>query len=141
MREVPTIDQFMTSMPHTINSGMPLKTAKEMMKKFGVRHLPVQVAGHLVGVLTERDLQLAMRFDKDNNFMVEDAMTPDPFSVHSTSRFDEVIATMIEHKYSCALVQDFKGKAVGIFTVIDALKVCGESVTGKRRPTRQRKGA
>ena len=50
MKQIPKIDKYMTPMPHTIGYDIPLKTALEMMRNHGIRHLPVQKGGKLVGV-------------------------------------------------------------------------------------------
>lgn len=141
MKEQPRVKDFMTPAPHTINSGMPLKTAKELMKKYGVRHLPVQVAGHLVGVLTDRDLKLGASFNGAGTLLVDDVMTPEPYAVKPTARFGEVVKTMADRKYGCAIVQDLKGKVVGIFTATDGLRAFGEILNRKQKKPARKKGA
>ncbi len=138
MKAIPQVEKFMTPMPHTINSGMPIKTAKAMMRKYGVRHLPVQVAGHLVGVVTDRDLKLALSFKNTENLFVDDVMTPDPYAVHPTTKFGEVVKTMAEHKYGCAIVQNFDGKVVGIFTATDGLRAFGKMLEKTSKVTRRK---
>lgn len=51
-------EKFMTTTPHSIGVEQPLSRAHAMMREHGVRHLPVLHAGKLLGMLTERDLQL-----------------------------------------------------------------------------------
>ena len=128
------IEKYMTPMPHTINSGMTIKTAKEMMKKFGFRHLPVQVSGHLVGVLTERDIKLASNFPQGNQLLVDDLMTPDPYAVSPQATLEEVVQEMAEHKYGCAVVQQVSGKVVGIFTATDGLRAFGKMLINRDKP-------
>ncbi len=137
MKTVPCVEKFMTPMPHTINSGMPLKTAKEMMQKYGVRHLPVQVAGHLVGVLTDRDLKLAMSFKNSGELLVDDVMTPDPYAVLPKERLNHVVTEMANHKYGCAVVQQEDGKVIGIFTATDGLRAFGEALKVRRSLKKQ----
>ena len=69
------IEQYMTVSPHCVNAGMPLKKARELMRTHGIRHLPVQLAGRLVGVITDRDLKLAESFDLAGELLVDDAPT------------------------------------------------------------------
>lgn len=137
MKTVPQVEKFMTPLPHTINSGVPVKTAKEMMKKFGVRHLPVQVGGHLVGIVSDRDLKLAQGFDNPENLLVADVMTTDPYTVPTDAEVSEVAKTMAEHKYGCAIVQNPEGKVVGILTSTDGLRELG---TLTKKPAAKRKG-
>ncbi len=132
------IDDFMTYSPHTINSGLPLKAARDLMKKYGVRHLPVQVAGHLVGMISDRDLKFASAFDKEGTLLVDDIMTPDPFSVLPGTLLGEVVEKMATNRYGSAVIQQAGGRVIGIFTAVDALRALSESWNRKQyaRPRR-----
>lgn len=126
------IDDYMTYSPHTVNSGLPLKTARQLMRKYGVRHLPVQVAGHLVGVVSDRDLKFAMSFDKTGELLVDDIMTPDPYTVKPGTPLSKVVEAMATNRYGSALVQQEKGgRVIGIFTAIDGLRAIAESANKK----------
>ena len=48
----------MSAGPHTIGREQSLAAAKQLMHKSHVRHLPVLHGGKLVGVLSERDLDV-----------------------------------------------------------------------------------
>lgn len=129
MKQMPQIQKYMTSMPHTIGKDIPLKTALNMMRDNRIRHLPVEAGGKLVGVLTDRDLKLATSFAGAQELKVEEVMTPDPYTVAPDAPMDHVALEMAEHKYGCAIVQQSNGKVVGIFTATDGLRVLGESLT------------
>lgn len=126
-----SIEKFMTAMPHTINADMPLQTAKEMMRKYAIRHIPVQVAGKLVGVLTDRDLKLALSFQNAKELHVEDAMTPDPFAVALSASLHDTVSKMAEHKYGCSIIQNENGSVAGIFTATDGLKLLSKFLNNK----------
>lgn len=135
------IDQFMTYSPHTINSGMQLKTARQLMKKYRVRHLPVQLSGHLVGIISDRDLSFAKSFDKEGLLMVDDVMTPDPYAVPPGTPLGEVVEKMATNLYGCAVIQGTDGKVKGIFTAIDGLRAISENLNAKKRKIRNGKEA
>lgn len=122
MKQMPKVEKVMTTMPHTIGKDIPLAKALDMMRIHRIRHLPVQEGGKLVGVLTDRDLKLATSFTGADELSVEDAMTPDPYSVPPQTPLDHVTGTMAEFKYGCAIIQQENGKVVGIFTATDALR-------------------
>ena len=126
MKQMPRIDKFMTTMPHTIGTRILLKKAVEMMREHHIRHLPVQAEGKLMGVLSDRDIKLAAAFSHPEEFKVEDVMTPEPYTVRPEANLDDVVIEMSEHKYGCAVVQQENGKVVGIFTATDGLRVLGE---------------
>lgn len=126
-KAIPQISKYMTAFPHTVGSDQPIAKAQKMMAEYRVRHLPVLRGGKLIGVITERDVQLVETF-KDVNpetLSVEEAYTPDPYITSPESPIDEVCAEMANHKYGCVLVVDNK-KLVGIFTWVDALRAMGE---------------
>lgn len=134
MKQIPQIQKFMTEMPHTINPNLPLKTAIAMMRQYGVRHLPVQEGGRLVGVVTDRDVKLAASFSGAQDLTVNDVMTPDPYTVAPEVPLDAVVMEMAERKYGCAVIQDH-GKVVGIFTAIDGMRTLAEILQTRFKPS------
>ena len=126
-KSIPSVQKYMTFVPKSIGFDRPLQTALDMMRELRVRHLPVLKAGKLVGILTDRDLNLVLQFqDVDPKLMtVEEAYTPDPYFTTPTAPLNEVAALMAEKKYGCALVVD-NDKLVGIFTEVDALRALSE---------------
>ncbi len=127
MKAIPTIQKYMTCIPKSIGFDQTLDKAQEIMKSLKIRHLPVLKAGKLVGILTDRDINLVLGFkDVDAQTMVVDeAYTPDPYFTSPQAPLSEVISEMAEKKYGCALVVD-NNKLVGIFTEIDAYKALSE---------------
>jgi CBS domain-containing protein len=126
MKQIPQVQKFMTPMPHTVGFDIPLKDAMGMMREYNVRHLPVQDAGQLVGILTDRDIKLASSFKGSSDFKVEEVMSTEPYTVSPDVPLDRVVSEMAAHKYGCAIVKQTNGKVVGIFTAVDGLRVLGE---------------
>lgn len=127
MKSIPTIQKYMTVMPHTVNADATLDKAEHMMSEYRVRHLPVLKAGKLIGIITDRDVKMVETF-KDVNpkeIKVEDACTFDPFITNPQAHLSEICKEMAAHKYSCVLVTD-NNKLVGIFTWVDALNALNE---------------
>lgn len=133
MKANTNIKSLMTVTPHTVNSGLPIKTARDLMKKYGVRHLPVQVAGHLVGVVTDRDLKLALSFQGDSPLLVDDVMTPDPYAVAPEASLGEVVREMARRRYGCAIVRNAAGRVLGIFTVTDGMSALERILRARTR--------
>ena len=119
-KAIPTIQKFMTTAPHTIGSDQTLNKAHELLRKFGIRHLPVLRGGKLAGILTQRDLALVERLRDVNpeSVLVEEAMATEIYSVSPQAPLDEVAAEMAEKKYGCAIVVDNQ-HVVGIVTTVD----------------------
>lgn len=123
MAQIPRIGEVMTSTVYTINSSASLVEAQNLMADQDLRHLPVLKGGKLVGLLSDRDLKLAMRFPVPSDTIVEHVMTVDPYVVSPDTPLDEVVTTMALFKYGSVLIQSSDGKLGGIFTSIDALKI------------------
>ena len=134
MKQMPKIEKFMSTTPHTINQDMTVKNALSAMREFNVRHLPVEKAGELVGLVSDRDIKLASSFSNHSEMTIEDIMTLAPYTVTPQASVDEVVLNMAEHKYGCAVVKQENGKVVGIFTANDGLRVLGEVLKGNFKP-------
>lgn len=126
-KPIPTIQMHMTTGPHAIGSDQTLAHAHKLMKTHHIRHLPVLDGGVLAGVISDRDLSLIETLrDVDPGLVrVEDAMSSSVYSVSPDTPLDEVVTTMAERKYGCAVVMQ-NGHVVGIFTMVDACRTLGE---------------
>jgi acetoin utilization protein AcuB len=127
MKAIPTIQKYMTTVPHTIGAEQTLEKAIRVMNEYRIRHLPVLSGGQLVGILTDRDIKLVESFkDVDpTKVTIDEAYTPDPYITSPNALLNEVCAEMVLHKYGCVLVEDNR-KLVGIFTWVDALRAFDE---------------
>ncbi|MBX3157692.1 MAG: CBS domain-containing protein [Deltaproteobacteria bacterium] len=112
----------MTRQPWTIHPDATVADARRAMREHGVRHLPVLVAGRLVGLVSERDLRLL----RDDELTVEDAMSTDVYVAEPGDPVDEVVERMAEHRYGSAVVLERGGRVAGIFTTIDGLQVLAD---------------
>jgi acetoin utilization protein AcuB len=127
----PNVGEFMTKSPHTISRGQSLGIAKDLMITHHIRHLPVVDGEKLVGILTERDIQLVESLkDALPNRKVDDAMIGDPFTASPTTPLSRVARSMAKHKYGSTVIVE-RGKVVGVFTTIDALRALAAAVLPK----------
>lgn len=121
------ISNVMSPCPYTIEQDRPMSVAHAIMRKHGLRHLPVCEQGKLVGVVSAGDLHLVETLEAvdPTEVSVKEAMTPDPYQVRPNAPLRDVVRTMAQHKYGCALVTQ-GAEIVGIFTTVDALGVFAE---------------
>jgi acetoin utilization protein AcuB len=123
MANQPPIERYMTRSPHSIGDDQSLARAKIVMQEHRIRHLPVLHGGHLVGMLTERDVQLVETLDHIDSGLVtvSDAMSQSVYAVSPETPLKQVAAEMAACKYGSAVVM--RGRdVVGIFTTIDACR-------------------
>ena len=116
------IAELMTPMPVTVGRDQKIAYAADLMRKHGFRHLPVLHGGTLLGMLSDRDVQLVLSLsDVDpEQVTVEEAMTAEAYAVGPKTPLREVVDEMIAHKYGSVVVMEGT-KVTGIFTTVDAL--------------------
>ena len=119
----PPVGDFMTHSPHSIGRKQTLATALALMRRFDVRHLPVLDGGRIVGLLSQRDVLFVetLRDVDASAVSVDEAMSPDVYTVAPETPLVDVVAEMADHKYGCAVVLD-GATVAGIFTTVDAMR-------------------
>lgn len=129
MTHVQTIRKFMTPTPQCIEAYLSLEQARERMFQLNARHLPVLRNGELVGIVSERDIDLLeaalnVSMNAESKLTVAQAMTTQPFTCGPDAHLHAVAAEMAAHKYGTAVVVDpnHPGHVVGVFTSTDALR-------------------
>lgn len=132
-RKVSSMVSVMTPFPYTIDEGANLSEAKTLMAEHSFRHLPVTSAGKLVGILSDRDLKVALAVASrgsdttvEENLQVKDACESIPFIVDVHDHLDFVARTMAQRHIGSALVTK-DGKLVGIFTSTDACRLLSQT--------------
>jgi acetoin utilization protein AcuB len=129
----PTVAQFMTSLPASVDERFLLTDAYDRMYANNIRHLVVRSNGtDVTGVLSTRDVALALCAPKADpkKLEVADAMHKDPYVCGPTTPISEAALQMESHRYGCAIVVD-GNELVGVFTTIDALRALRQLATGK----------
>ncbi len=126
------VREVMTPDPLTVQPDDTLRTAQERMSECACRRLPVvDENGRLVGIITDRDVRLALnsplvlreRWQDDmliNQTTVEVCMTPDPVVVAPDSPLQDAADMLLQRKISGLPVVD-DDRLVGIITVTDLL--------------------
>ena len=131
----PQILAYMTPFPFSIDIEAPLAEAHAFLRDRNIRHLPVTRDGVLAGVLTDRDIKLALGPDlgspPERELRVSDVFQPESYVVDAGERLEDVAATMAERHVGSALVTR-GGKLVGIFTTTDACRALARVLHGLR---------
>lgn len=123
VRQYPEIREFMTPSPLTIAPTSSLSKAVKIMRDNQVRHLPVVERGHVVGILSQRDILIMESLPGVNptEVRVEEAMVRDAFAVRPETPIGEVVEAMLERKLGSTIVSDGP-HVLGVFTTTDALR-------------------
>src|SRR4051812_42393409 len=97
------VTQYMTRAPHTIGENVSLDKALKIFRELNIRHLPVRLAGSLVGVISDRDIRFALSIHPSaKDLKIGDIMTEDPYAVSESTPVSIVAAHMAQHKIGSA---------------------------------------
>jgi len=126
-KPIPPVQKYMTTQPHTIGHDQTLEHAKKLMHDLRIRHLPVLKGGQLIGMLSERDINLVLTFESPEaaQLKVAEACTERPYTTSPNTPLNEVVAHMAEKRMGSAVIMDNQ-KVVGIFTDVDAMRALAE---------------
>lgn len=107
--------------PVTMRPEQRIYEALKVMANYKISGVPVTDAqGHLVGILTNRDL----RFETDPNRTIGELMTREGLvTVPEGTTLDEAKALLHQHKIEKLLVVDRAGNLTGLITVKDIQKM------------------
>ncbi len=134
MSAPPAIGQVMTPTPLTVGLTDTVAEAQRIMHAHQFRHLPVVDKGGPVGVVSDRDLHLALLatrgLDGAEQLTVEDVCTLQTYIVEPSTPLAEVVSTMAERHIGSVLVAE-GGMLVGIFTTTDACRYLSRCLQGE----------
>jgi IMP dehydrogenase len=106
--------------PVTIRPDRPVREALAVMQRYKISGVPVvDEGGHLVGIITNRDLRFETRFD----IPVSEVMTAQPLvTVPVGTTLDEAKGVLQKHRIEKLLVIDGDKHLKGLITVKDIQK-------------------
>lgn len=126
-----TVNDLMTLDPQTVSPDTPLRQVIDLMKREGCRQLPILDEGKLIGIVTDRDVRLAMNSplvvhvrevneELLDRLTAQSCMTPDPLTVTPNTPAYRAAEILSLYKFGALPVLDDEA-LVGIITVTDFL--------------------
>ncbi len=109
-----------------------LEVARDIMKEWEIRHLPVMRGKRLVGVLSNRDLLLYTEAEGFGTNQMSDrtvceVMTNKPITCGPTDSISHIAGLMIENKIDCVpIVEANETGLLGLVTTTDLLELLRE---------------
>lgn len=132
-----TAKELMTANPMSVRLDTPLLTAISMMNRKGIRQLLVLDNSKLVGIITNRDVRLAVNSPLITNISerakfieehtVESSMTANPITVTPDTPAAKVAEMLAVYKYGAFPVVE-NDNLMGIITVTDMLNYMAEAL-------------
>lgn len=128
-----SVEEYTTPNPVTATDDAGVEELSRLMKEYGIRHLPIVHGAEVVGVVSERDLNVVAGLELAEKSLVRaaDIMSRDPVTVSSEASLDEVAFEMSKRKIGSVIVNE-GDKIYGIFTVTDALNALIEIARADR---------
>jgi IMP dehydrogenase len=125
--------------PVTMRPDQSIREALEVMARYKISGVPVTDSqGHLVGILTNRDL----RFEQNLNKTIRELMTKENLvTVPEGTTLEQAKAQLHEHRIEKVLVVDQDGNLKGLITVKDIQKAIQYPMACKDELGRLRCGA
>jgi len=131
-KKMPIVGAVMTSFPYSVEIEEGVARIEAMMDEHGIRHLPVQENGRVVGVVSERDLHHRINRGapavEQAQLRARDVMVADPYVVSFKTPLNEVMAQMALRHIGSAIVLR-RGKLAGILSAVDVCRIFAEYLT------------
>jgi CBS-domain-containing membrane protein len=123
-----TVRYEMTSKVTFARETDDIQQAHQSMRALGVRHVPVTRNGHVVGILSDRDILLHARLDEQGTLKVPgkkvaEVMTKEVITCRDGDSVADCIDSLLRHRINALPVVDSAGKLLGIVTSTDLLRL------------------
>lgn len=117
------VKEYMTADPIALNPEEDVTKAFNTLLENRVRQAPVVENGELVGMVSDRDLRMAMVQNlKMNNLTVGFVMTKDPVTIVEDCKMTDASKILGIGKFNAIPVVEESGKLKGIISTTDIIK-------------------
>lgn len=117
------VHEHMSLAPITITADVDVHAALRLLQEHTVRRLPVtDASGRLLGIVTERDLLLAVSHYLSTPIEVETIMTRPVIATTPHAPLAEAAMLMVNHKIGGLPIVDTDQQLVGIITESDIFR-------------------
>lgn len=126
------VREYMTKDPIVLSPNEDVKDAFNILLENRIRQAPVLENGELVGIVTDRDLRMAMVQNlKMNHLRVGIVMTKDPVTITEDSKITDAGKIISIGKFNAIPVLEESGQLKGIITTTDILNYFIEQMEDK----------
>lgn len=117
------VQTIMSASPYTLDSDATLADAVELMSNEGVRHVPIVEGKRVVGIITDRDVKMALGPDAQSLDLgaIDPRLAEGPLSWFMS---EDVVAVDIEDSVA-SVCEHFIKLKVGALPVVDEFKIVG----------------
>ncbi len=127
------VRDIMTPSPHTLPADATLGEAVELMSGYSIRHLPVMERGRVVGIISDRDIKMALGPDADDldidrmdtrllDGPVDWFMSDGTLTIDHDAQVSEAADLFLQKKVGALPVMNGE-ELVGIVSVLDIVRI------------------
>lgn len=127
------VSEKMKTNPVTCSPEINIYDAQDLMEREGVHHLPVLEDGHLVGIISDKDLMKATLNSSSplsihkmaymlSRLVVRDVMTTELVTTDANAAVEEACRIMVDNEISCLPIVE-NDKLLGIITKTDMYRI------------------
>ena len=117
------VQELMVDNPVAVLPGSSVEAAAQLMTELRISSLLIEENGHLLGILTDRDLRVrVLAQGKSSATGVDEVMTKLPVSIGADAYVFEAVMLMSEHNVHHLPVIDVDGRICGILSATDVVK-------------------
>ena len=117
------VKDFMTINPVTVSPGEDIKVVFNQLLDSKIRQAPVVENKKLVGIVTDRDIRMALIEDRSTPALtVKSVMSENPLAVTEDTTIEKAARIIIEKKYNALPVVDKNKQLLGILTTTDIIE-------------------
>lgn len=138
VRPAVTVRGLMSYGVRTVQPSTTVVRAHELMQLYGHEGFPVIDGGRVVGILSRREIDRAMRLGLDHA-AIATYMTKGDIAVHPDDSIDAVQQVMTEYGVGQVPVVSNEGQVLGIVTRTDLIATLFGAQNGVQTPARRRK--
>ncbi|WP_437551527.1 CBS domain-containing protein [Sorangium sp. So ce327] len=125
------VEDYMSTAVITLKEADTISAANLEMKLAEIRHIPVVDAkGHVVGIVSDRDLLRHVSRLDGKPIPIESIMTRRVRTVRATTPAADAAQILLDHKIGCLPVVGDEEQLVGIITETDFLSIAQQALRG-----------
>lgn len=139
------VRDYMSPGPVTIEQDQNLRDAYLLMRRHGIRHLPViDIYDRILGIVSRNDLYRAIglqesrdledHLDRLERLWAQDVMISPAYSVNASDDLIVAVDLMLQNKVGALPVVDNDRRVVGIISEIDLLRILRDLLAAGVRP-------
>ena len=116
------VRECMTKDPVTCSPDDDVRVVFGRLTDLKIRQAPVLEGGKLIGIVTDRDLRMAViETVSGQGLNVRSVMTPNPITVAEDAKLRVAAALLSKNKFNALPVMSAEGELAGVLTTTDVL--------------------